>query len=301
VARFAYNKSERSGVVIGRFFVAIIAGLSLFACATAPEDTAISAGPTATGIASATADPGPLLKRASYQEDAPGFPFCNCKEKVGVVERALEAEKQKVRALETSLRVLRESVNYIEVTWTKKALYSLGQYDPETLEREGTRNTVGGTEYNEATIEAAKNFQCLYHPRGSDGNCDVAKTTGWLTFPESRSAICTAGYAGADDTAILLAQWYANGTVFERNLAYANWLVAKLQRNLPALIQEAEDESRRSYFLAIESDGRILESFINSMVNAEAEVRDLTPAQKAILKGDPNADLSLAEICPRAL
>ncbi|MEO0320344.1 MAG: hypothetical protein AAF199_05560 [Pseudomonadota bacterium] len=118
-------------------------------------------------------------------------------------------------------------------------------------------------------------------------------------YPEARAAICTSGYAAKDDTAILLAGWYANGTVFERNLAFANWLVAKLSRNLPQLIQNAEEGPDREFYLAVESDARILQSFINSMVNAEAEIRGLTIAQRAALRGDVNAALALNEICPR--
>lgn len=246
----------------------------------------------------------PPLVRASLatgQAEDEGFSLCNCKEKVDPIKALLAQEQATTRSLQSSLRVLRESFQYVELTWAKKALYSLGQYDEDILSREGTAETVSTLDYNEATVEAVKNFQCLYHPKASDGTCDKAKTTGWITYPEARAAICTSGYAGQDDTAILLAGWYANGTVFERNLSHANWLVNKLSKNLPALIQNTQEGPDREFYLAIESDARILQNFINSMVNAEAEIRELTNAQRAALRGDPNAILTLAEICPRGV
>ncbi|MEL6506766.1 MAG: hypothetical protein AAFR29_03955 [Pseudomonadota bacterium] len=288
------------GMASGIFMV------TMTACATAPGPTppvlATDITPTQNADAAPNA-PAPALLKAAFaaaaQEEPEGFSLCNCKEKVDPIKALLGEERALTRSLQYSLRTLRESFGYVEINWIKKALFSLDQYNAEDLEEFGPAQTVGGLDYNAATAEAVKNFQCLYYPKASDGTCDQGRTTGWITYPEARAAICTSGYAAKDDTAILLAGWYANGTVFERNLAFANWLVAKLSRNLPQLIQNAEEGPDREFYLAVESDARILQSFINSMVNAEAEIRGLTIAQRAALRGDVNAALALNEICPR--
>lgn len=281
-------------------------GLAAAGCSTtAPSGPAVVGNTVRPVVApsSVASKPEPALIKAAFaaaaQVEPEGFSLCNCKEKVDPVKALLAEERALTRSLKYSLRTLRESFGYVEINWIKKALFSLDQYNAKDLEELGPEDTIGSLEYNTATVEAVKNFQCLWHPKASDGTCDQGRTTGWMTYPEARAAICTSGYAGKDDTTILLAGWYANGTVFERNLAYANWLVNKLSRNLPQLIQNADKGPDREFYLAVESDARILQSFINSMVNAEAEIRELTNAERAALRGDVNAARTLNDICPR--
>ena len=232
--------------------------------------------------------------------------FCGaCEAEKDDLQFDLEEAESDIKDLEAKIEVMENAYSNVEATWVKRSLRFLGKYDDAEVKKAGGFAKIfENSYYDDVTVKAARRFQCDYYGVVSETLCNRdPRATGWLTFPEARAAICHSGYRAVDDTATLLAGWYAYGRVFEQDLPRAWWLLAKAQKELAPLINDSEGDEQ-AFFLTVESNVRQLKSFIDKLIETDVNARDdLTDDEKDALEselyGDVNANHSQDEICPR--
>lgn len=140
-------------------------------------------------------------------------------------------------------RVLDDSFRFVGLPYVIRALHTLGKFDSQkkALARSGgIYRLIFENQYKGVVVTAARKWQCDYYESFTyDGACTKEQETGWLTYGEARAAICEAGYEGKNQLAEVVANWYASGIVYEKNLRFADWLTNKAIANLPGEIQKA--------------------------------------------------------------
>lgn len=211
------------------------------------------------------------------------LPWCGCTRKEFDALKAefetLEVLYLRTRAdrdqLAESARIGKESLKYVEVKWVKKALLSLNQYNAAAVRERGHDKVILGSDYDDLTIAAVRKFQCGKYPLSSNEDCDKLRATGWLTFDEARDAICYAGVSATDEMALLLADWYANGRVFAKDLAVSALIVETLLVNLKEHVTHTPSQQNghfysEDYYIGVENRARVFQGRLLSMVRAEA-------------------------------
>ena len=265
---------------------------------------ASSRGEPDNGAKAAAHDDATLSLPVSSRPDQPitqaaWSPFCsNCEKEREKLSEALKSQIAEHDALKDAVAVFKESFGYIRIDWVKAALYNGGFYDKLAVRIDGYDLIVKSLEYNRLTIDAVKRFQCQFHEAAADGKCDKSQSTGWITFLESRSAICEQGAKAADQTAYQLAEWYALGRVYEQDLGFAYSLVDRYRANLKAQIAAEPDAVKKEYLLSLDSDAIKLKSFIDRLIHEKAKTERLTPAQLAALHGQ-DIVYDIKVMCPR--
>jgi hypothetical protein len=231
-----------------------------------------------------TPDPeGDLLIEAAW-------PFCGCtrKELEAAIADAVRWKRDFERAEEErqELRLAaltgRESLKYVELLWVKKALVTLDYYDSAALRQKGHDKVILAPELDPLTIAAVKKFQCKRYAdpgaAGSNGKACANNrlATGWMTFPEAREAICRAGIEAEDETALRLAEWFAYGLVFNRNLSLSEALIEKLIENLKAHPDHTPAQQQahfypESYYSDVADRAGVFKSRLASLIEREEE------------------------------
>jgi hypothetical protein len=212
------------------------------------------------------------------------WPFCGCsreefdklKADYATLRSAFEASEHDREDLRRSALTGRESLKYVDLLWTKKALLTLGHYDVAAVRQKGHDKVITTPEYDSLTIDAVKRFQCARYPKSSNKACDTRRTTGWMTFPEARESICLAGISAEDEVALQLAEWFAYGLVYNKHLDLSSTLVDALLENLKAHIQHTQSQQNghfypESYYQDIENRARIFKSKLEGLIDQEEE------------------------------
>ena len=296
-----------------RVLITVILATAVAACATTPAtrtaNKEIFKPPGLSKTTSPTEAVRVNARMISAEEQsvtqAALWPFCDCeneKDKDGKSRKdyreALQEKTKEQVATQSRLDGLNESFAEVNLAWVKKSLETLNHYDADEVN--GRRNAIiASGDYNKETIDAAKKFQCGYYPLAIDGECDQTRATGWLTFTEARAAVCNAGYLGTDETSVELAKWYTDNRVFERNTAYANWILNKLQNNLAD--QVARDPENSEIYLEMANRARAQETEVERVILSLATDDNgrISSATLTELRGDNAANLTVDEICPR--
>lgn len=231
-------------------------------------------------------------------------PFCsNCERARDQLKEDLKQEIGAHEAFKRASSVFRNSFGYIRIDWVKTALYNGGYYDEGAVRSDGYDDVIKSLDYNRQTIEAAKEFQCAYYretPKSAKKDCDTPLTTGWLTFLESRSAICEQGWRGEDETAYILAEWYAYGRVFEQDLGVAHSLLTRYREALAAKIARETRVDQKDFLKRLNNDARALLQFVDRMVQDRVKTagRPLTGAEIDAIRGT-GVTYDIKVICPR--
>jgi hypothetical protein len=214
------------------------------------------------------------------------WPFCGCsKEEFDALLAAHDDLKKKYQTSERERLELRrsaltgrESLKYIDLLWTKKALLTLGYYKSTGLTWIEHDKVILKPDYDAKTIAAVKVFQCARYEKtsGAGGLCDVRRRTGWITFPEARDAICMAGIAATDEMGLLLAEWFAYGRVYNKNLRLAETLVSELLTNLKKHLNHTTSQQNNHfypelYYQDLESRARIFKGKLEGLIEQEEE------------------------------
>jgi hypothetical protein len=252
-------------------------------------------------FASAGAPPEPPHAPGAEPSMTPAdwSPFCsNCERDRRALESDLAEEKAAHEALKDAAAVLRESFGYVRIDWVKAALFNAGFYDETAVTIDGYEDVIRSLDYNRLTIEAVKRFQCAFYDRAPDGGCDTSQATGWITFLEARSAICEQGLKARDQTAYLLAEWYAYGRVFEQDLGFAYWLVSHYRDALDKQIKQTTDAAKKDYLLRLHNDARRLLDFVDRLIHQKAKAERLSISETAALHSKDKV-YDPKDVCPR--
>ncbi|MEO0399602.1 MAG: hypothetical protein AAF224_09315 [Pseudomonadota bacterium] len=200
-------------------------------------------------------------------------------------EAALAEANETIKRLEAAADVYQESFSLITLAWIKAALYYGGDYEGLPIKGSVLNTVVRSAAYDKHTVSAVKRFQCRYHRQPE--RCEDIRASGWITFPEARDLLCRAGYALADpDLTLLVAEWYTDGKVFEKNLPFADVLAQRLIEDTGARLRTEtnDDEARR--LLQFQQRAVLLQKVMTRDV-------DFTP-------GDPDL-VTVETVCPRNL
>ncbi len=235
------------------------------------------------------------------------LPWCGCtrKEFAALSARFDELDKLYLRTrterdqLSESARIGKESLKYVELKWAKKALLSLKHYNAAAVRERGHDKVILGADYDDLTIAAVKDFQCKKYPPSSNQTCDKLRATGWLTFDEARDAICIAGVGATDEMALLLADWYATGHVFRKDLAVSALIVEQLLRNLKEHIAHSPSHQNghyysEDYYIGIENRARVFQGKLLSMLRTDARAAGVSTEE---YRGRFKGTLSEKEVC----
>ncbi|NWG92328.1 MAG: hypothetical protein HXY21_07435 [Parvularculaceae bacterium] len=214
------------------------------------------------------------------------WPFCGCsKEDYDALLALYDDLKKKYADTERERQELRrsalngrESLKYVDLLWTKKALLTLGHYKKTGLTWVDHDKVILKPDYDAKTIVAVKAFQCAEYEKtsGAEKLCDVRRETGWITFPEARNAICMAGIAASDEMGLLLAEWFAYGRVYNKNLGLSSALVDALLTNLKKHLNHTTSHQNNhfypeSYYQDLESRARIFKGKLDGLIEQEKE------------------------------
>ncbi len=265
-----------------------------FAAAAAAVMMLCAAGPHEETFPSTAGETDAAMTPAAWS------PFCSkCERERADLKVDLKGEIESHEALKDSSRVLRDGFGYIRIDWVKAALFNAGHYDSTAVRIDGYDATIKSLEYNRLTIDAAKRFQCAFYEEAADGGCDTALSTGWITFLEARSSICEQGFLAKDETAFVLAEWYAYGRVFEQDLAYAFHLVKTYQDSLNAQIAAESNVQQKDYLKKLNNDARALRQFVDRIIHERAKASGHTTQAELDAMHGIGVTFDKSVICPR--
>jgi hypothetical protein len=209
-----------------------------------------------------------------------------------------------ISTAEGALDVLSKSFANVSIGWLKVALWhgrsasGAPYYDTAAVNRTGYDKIIGSNSFNAETIRAVKMFQCDYYEKAADGGCNEQRATGWPTFLEARSAICEQGFKATDNTAYILAYWYANNDVFVEDLPLARAITVAYRANLGTQIAEETNQARKDFLVERELEARNLTEVIDDRID---DFVWLTRKERADMKIKPLDVFSVSDVCPRQI